>query len=274
MVKEDAQPSKLDVDAHVEGVATCLHGVNLSLPRGHRSGELVEAGLSRVRLVSWEGGDAEVHQATAFHDRRPMSASATSRASRDHRDVVDAERVGAVQEARTFDATVPPSRSSASRPVIAPMKRLRDVPTMIGRQRSRSSPRRRRSSRLCSTSCRSRCLGRSRSAPRQRRQPRRLDPLVEERLDVVHDVFVAGVLLHRPRRRRACASGTTSQPRSAQSRRGPGSPRSAVTSLTIWAPASSAAAATSAFEVSIETGMPGPASASTTGSHAPHSSWR
>src|SRR5215211_2044332 len=62
---------------------------------------------------------------------------------------------------------------------------------------------------------------------------------------------------------------TMSQRRSAQSPANSGSPRSAVTSLTMVAPASSAAVATGAFDVSIETSMPGPSgpqSARTTGS--------
>ncbi len=54
-------------------------------------------------------------------------------------------------------------------------------------------------------------------------------------------------------------------PRSAQSAAISGSPRRAVTSLTIVAPASSAAAATGAFEVSTETSRPTPASPSMTG---------
>ena len=57
----------------------------------------------------------------------------------------------------------------------------------------------------------------------------------------------------------------TSQPRSATSAAIAGSPRSAVTSLTMLAPASSAAAATAAFDVSIDSRAPAPASPSSTG---------
>ena len=56
-----------------------------------------------------------------------------------------------------------------------------------------------------------------------------------------------------------------SQPRSATSAAIAGSPRRAVTSLTIVAPASSAAAATAAFDVSIDSRAPAPASPSSTG---------
>src|SRR4029077_4959028 len=58
---------------------------------------------------------------------------------------------------------------------------------------------------------------------------------------------------------------TTPQPASAQTAANSGSELSAVTSLTIAAPASRAAAATTALEVSIETAEPSRASASTTG---------
>ena len=57
----------------------------------------------------------------------------------------------------------------------------------------------------------------------------------------------------------------TTQPRSATSAAIFGSPRSAVTSLTMLAPASSAAAATAAFDVSIDSRAPAPASPSSTG---------
>src|SRR4051794_12479091 len=58
---------------------------------------------------------------------------------------------------------------------------------------------------------------------------------------------------------------TTSQPACAQTPASSESPRSAVTSFTIVAPASIAASATTAFEVSIETSSPSRARASTTG---------
>ena len=97
------------------------------------------------------------------------------------------------------------------------MKLLREVPTTIGRPRSRSSPRRRSSSRLCSTRLAEADPGVDPDPllvdPRGGRE---LDPLGEERLDVVDDVVVARVVLHRPRVPSMCMS-TTSQPRSAQS---------------------------------------------------------
>ena len=82
----------------------------------------------------------------------------------------------------------------------------------------------------------------------------------------------------RPRRRRrrtaarpassaarpACASGRDTRRDSATTPASSGSPRSAVTSLTSLAPRSSAARATAAFDVSIETGT-SPPSASSTG---------
>ena len=64
--------------------------------------------------------------------------------------------------------------------------------------------------------------------------------------------------------RRACASGKRRHPTSATTPARSGSPRSAVTSLTSSAPSSRARRATSAFEVSIETGT-SPASPSSTG---------
>ena len=93
---------------------------------------------------------------------------------------------------------------------------------------------------------------------------REFDPLSEERLDVIHHVVVGRVLLHRPGSPSMCMS-TTWQSRSAQSPASSGSARSAVTSLTIAAPASSAASATATLEVSIEISVPAPASPLITG---------
>ena len=103
--------------------------------------------------------------------------------------------------ASTFEAIVPPSRSSTSRPVSVPRKLLREVPTTIGRPSSRSSPSRRSSSRLCSTVLPKPIPGstqiRSSSIPASIAAAIRAR---EERPDLVDDVVVARVVLHRPRR--------------------------------------------------------------------------
>ena len=80
------------------------------------------------------------------------------------------------------------------------MKLLREVPITSGRPSSRSSPRRRSSSRLCSAVL-------PKPMPGVEPDPllgdpgrdRGLEPLGEEGLDLVDDVVVDGVLLHRPR---------------------------------------------------------------------------
>ena len=84
---------------------------------------------------------------------------------------------------------------------------------------------------------------------------RRLEPLGEEGADVVDDVLIGRVCCIVRGFPCMCIS-TSPASRSAQSAPIPGSPRSAVTSLTIAAPASSAASATASFEVSIETSWP------------------
>ena len=154
--------------------------------------------------------------------------------------------------ARTLLAMVAPSRSSTSRPVSLPRKLLREVPTTSGRPSSRSSPRRRRSSRLWSPSFRSRSRIDPDVAPR--RPPRRsqLDPLREEGPDVVDDVVVAGVVLHGSRVPEHVHEDDCAVALRAQTARAPGPRRRAVTSLTIAAPASRGASATAGFDVSIE----------------------
>ena len=95
---------------------------------------------------------------------------------------------------------MPPIRSPASEPSILPMKLLREVPTTSGRPSSRSSPSRRSSSRLCSSVLPKPIPGSSqiRSSPTPAAIAD-LDPLGQEGLDVVDDVVVGRVLLHRPR---------------------------------------------------------------------------
>ena len=61
-------------------------------------------------------------------DRRRDQARVAHR-----RDLVDPQHRAPAATASTFVATVPPSRSPTSRPVSLPMKLLREVPTTIGR---------------------------------------------------------------------------------------------------------------------------------------------
>ena len=163
------------------------------------------------RLVRREGGEAEVHgyiiQSGRSARPRPtrggrVRASATSSACFTSATSWTRKASAPSASASTFDATVPPIRSSASRPVIAPRKRLRDVPDDDRPAQVAEAHRGGAAARGCArASCRSRSRGRSRSAPRRR--PAAVadsDALGEERLDVVDHVVVARIVLHRPRR--------------------------------------------------------------------------
>ena len=95
---------------------------------------------------------------------------------------------------------MPPSRSPTSEPSILPMKLLREVPTTIGRPSS---------AQLAEPSQQLQVVleGLAEADPRvepdpllgDARRDRDLDPLGEERSDLVDDVLVGRVDLHRPR---------------------------------------------------------------------------
>ena len=114
--------------------------------------------------------------------------------------VVDAEHLRAVPRAMTFVAIVPGTRPSMSSPLILPMNALRDVPTTIGRPIATSSSSRPSSARLWSTRL---AEPDARVEPdlvlRDARGDRVLQALGQERLDVVDDVVVVRVVLHRAR---------------------------------------------------------------------------
>ena len=113
------------------------------------------------------------------------------------------------------------------------MKLLREVPTRIGRPRSRSSPRRRSSSRLCSTVLPKPIPGSTQIRSSAIPSARRLDPLARKARTSSTDVAVGGVLLHRPGGSPSMCMSTTSRPRWRRARQRVA--RSAVTSLTIRA---------------------------------------
>ena len=224
VVGVDREAAELDLDARVRPVVVRLHAPNFIAAR---CGPLAaRRGSPRRRSPR----------------RAPAATSWT-------RSIVGA--VGA--SASTQDAIVPPRRSSTSRPVILPMKLLREVPTHE------------RPPELAELAEPAQQLevvldGLAEADPGVEPDPllgdpgreRELDPLGEERPDVVDDVVVARVLLHRPRVALHVHQHDLAAALGAQ-RRQLGVARSAVTSLTIAAPASSAASATAAFEVSIET---------------------
>ena len=177
------------------------------------------------------------------------------------RDVVDAEERGAAIERgdRSADGCRDRCRRGASGSPRTRAERAlaREADEHRAARCGRCASRPRSSSRFCAdASCRSRCPGRGRRAPRgsPRRRRTRAAPRGTRRP---------------PRRRRRIAASTcivrgspcmcmrqTYAPASATTPASSGSPRSAVTSLTSSAPSPSARRATSAFDVSIETGSP------------------
>ncbi len=161
---------------------------------------------------------------------------------------------------------MPPRRSSVWEPSVRPMKLLREVPTRIGRPSSASWPRPRSSSKLCrsvlpkpipgSSQIRDSSIPAATAATSRAARKSRTSATTSPYSGLTCIVRGSPAMCMR----------TTPAPRSATSPAISGSPRRAVTSLTIVAPASSAASATGAFEVSTEISAPTPASPATTGS--------
>ena len=174
---------------------------------------------------------------------------------------IDAPRSNAATARRATPATEP--CVAAGSPRILPERALAREPDEhrpAERRRARRGGAAARGS--ARRSCRSRSRDRGRSAPpgfparrRTRAAPRGTPPPRRRRRRSAGRLHRARLALHVHQAEIAPASATT--PASS------GSPRSAVTSLTSSAPSSSARRATSAFEVSIETGTP--ASPSRTG---------
>ena len=108
--------------------------------------------------------------------------------------------------ARTLEAIVPPSRSSASAPVSFPMKLLRELPSTMGRPSS---------GQLAESPGRLEVVldGLAEADARVDPDPvlgdagrdGGLDPAARKARDFVDDVVVARVVLHGARGRRACA---------------------------------------------------------------------
>ena len=151
-------------------------------------------------------------------------------------------------------AAVPIRRSPAGSSSTLPMKLLRDGPTRTGGPGRRSSEAGAAPPGCGPRPWRSRCPGRRSvwHGATPARSPQGQAPRAARR-DLAHHVVVARARVHRRRSRRAGASPRRAprarRPRARQRRRRSGSP---LTSLTMSAPASRAARATSALVVSIE----------------------
>ena len=219
-----------------------------------------EVDLERLRRLLLPGVHAvarlEPHaeQAEPIREARRRSSAhhrvGHAHGPHDRRHVVDAHDVGA--RAATASATVaavPSTRSSGAAPSSSsPRNRLRLVPTSTGRppRSAFSSPSRWSSSRFSLVPFPKPMPGSTMS--RSRATPRamcRLDGVAQP----VHDGR------RTPRRgsrsRPGCASARGARPRAAAASAVPGSRRAAHTSLTMVAPASSAAAATAPLLVSM-----------------------
>ncbi len=141
-------------------------------------------------------------------------------------------------------------------PRTRPSELLRERPTSTGRPSASSTSSLRTSSKFCSSVLPKPIPGsRLHALLGNALRHGGAQSLLQERLDLGDDVVVARVFLHRARlalhvHQAEVGARLGDDPASS------GSPRSAVTSLTISAPSASARRATSAFAVSIETGTP------------------
>ena len=186
---------------------------------------------------------------------RPNVAAATASASRVVGHVVDAEHVRAALERQHVGRDGARHPIVLGRPVSLPRKRLREAPITTGRPSATISSSRRSSSRLCSSVLPKPIPGSSQTRSSASPAPTaNAEPLLEEGRDVRDDVVVARVVLHRARLAQHVHQAH-SAPDSGHERR---HARVAAERGDVVderrARAASAARATGAFEVSIESG--------------------
>src|SRR5580704_9639901 len=168
--------------------------------------------------------------------------------------------------ARRCAASEPPSRSAGSEGTIEWMKRLREAPTKSGRPKPRQASSRAMQVRLCSGVLPKPMPGSS--TMRSRAMPARAAMTSERSKKAVTSATMS---ILGSAASRLCMM-MTAAPRTATTRAMSGSRCRPQTSLTIAAPVSSAQAATAAFMLSIETGMPSPTTTGRMGARRARSS--
>src|SRR5580704_3287049 len=168
--------------------------------------------------------------------------------------------------ARRCAASEPASRSAGSDGTMEWMKRLREAPTRRGRPKPRQASSRAMQVRLCSGVLPKPMPGSS--TMRSRKMPARAAMARERSKNAVTSATIS-ILGSAASRLCMTMTGTSC---SATTRAMSGSRCSPHTSLTITAPVSSAQAATAAFMVSIETGMPSRTTAGRIGARRARSS--